>query len=813
MERSSAADAYKSVGTLGDKTQVPLDGNVLMRGTTPQNSEGGHYISSANCETSFGNKANPIKTLHVSKTPVEIKNQSSTNQKIQTKSQYSYNYYPYGRHEMLPMTLPSQISSTISATVKPNTDGDPLNMTNPAIRNKGCELNLPKNRNVSSQSYNGSELNNFQFGTSNSKQISSQKNIVLPKPASPSSQSLISSHINGQTSMNHPLNANINVVACNNSSNTLNIDPSPITKSLSMTPGTSKISLPNGNLLTSRRPLLPPDPKSVQIQSQSRNILQQPNYVYRSSSANKITTSPFAQKAGNQSGKFSSNLKPTSKSILEATKKRNQFGFGGNHTVSSVPQPPNQNKLPKKRSAPKFMNSKLNTKYPTPTFPSKMKSSVILPSIPQHIPVNKAAYERKKQRAKDSRVRLNAAIEKLSLSINVAGIQSDRRMKMNKKFQASTTSVMEKCVKTSKDAKKWDRPSFIDTAATLIQLLNEQCEVLEKEVHLLEKNKPAPFNSIDDENMKKRRKTMPHIPNQLKTDSFKKIANHDTVLLSIASYLDPLSLCRSSCVSTYWAQIEQFKSDHIWLNLCNKRFSVEKVNLWFQSVQFSDRMRKIDLFQQMHTANIQPHCNIQGNVPLGEGKKKCVSAWASLIERSNGETLRSVRVIPTNKNESKLKASNNELDGEQLYPEFKSLPIVELRIHIQNTGDKHSVIVPDQTISVDTSTRRKGGEMNEIISDERFSKRYLNLDGCELDNSKIKKQGQSFCLKLFDSIVLVAQIHARGCSTVAKFRSLSNFTKILVSINGLTVPILIPFDNKEKLSECARYEEKNTKMG
>jgi len=285
------------------------------------------------------------------------------------------------------------------------------------------------------------------------------------------------------------------------------------------------------------------------------------------------------------------------------------------------------------------------------------------------------------------------------------------------------------------------------------------------------------------------------VTDQGKRDNFSNIVNHDPVLLSLASFLDPLSLTRCVHVSKYWAAIEQFKCDHIWSNLCKKRFGDDKLNFWVNSISKSLRpgktVRNIDLYERMHEANIQPRCPVQGNVSVGEGKVKGVSAWASMTERSNGETLRSVRTFPSNDSANRKQTSEKDPFGK--HSEYTPLPVVELRIVIQNTGNQESVVVPDQTISVDAGTRRKGEEMKEINSDDRFSKSILNLDGYQLDDSHIKKSGECVHLKLFDSVVLVVHIHARGCSTISKFCTKSNFTKILVSVNGLTVPLLIPF--------------------
>jgi len=48
--------------------------------------------------------------------------------------------------------------------------------------------------------------------------------------------------------------------------------------------------------------------------------------------------------------------------------------------------------------------------------------------------------------------------------------------------------------------------------------------------------------------------------------------------------------------------------------------------------------------------------------------------------------------------------------------------------------------------------------------------------------------------------MLVVHIHARGCSTASKFKSKSNFTKVLVTLNGTTVTLVIPFFRESNMS-------------
>jgi hypothetical protein len=131
---------------------------------------------------------------------------------------------------------------------------------------------------------------------------------------------------------------------------------------------------------------------------------------------------------------------------------------------------------------------------------------------------------------------------------------------------------------------------------------------------------------------------------------------------------------------------------------------------------------------------------------------------------------------------------------------YSSLPVVELRFLIQNTGSAdYPIVLKEQTITVDASTRRRGEEMKEIEWDGRFQKTLLNLDGTPRaatstdHNPNHDVVGELCRLRLFESVILTVHIHARGCPTTSKFQQKSNFTKVLVKVSGTTLPLVIPF--------------------
>ena len=109
------------------------------------------------------------------------------------------------------------------------------------------------------------------------------------------------------------------------------------------------------------------------------------------------------------------------------------------------------------------------------------------------------AYERKKQRAKDARVKLNEAIEELSIAIQLAGTQSEQRAAVFSDDEKVRAHLQEG-VNVAQSAKKWDRPGFVGSAAKLIHNLNAQSQcLLQKVVELQQqlKVKTTRFGGTD----------------------------------------------------------------------------------------------------------------------------------------------------------------------------------------------------------------------------------------------------------------------------------------------------------------------------
>ena len=494
-------------------------------------------------------------------------------------------------------------------------------------------------------------------------------------------------------------------------------------------------------------------------------------------------------------------------SVIAAAKKKSQYGFGGNHSVPSVPAPP-----------PVSNNGRFN---------GIGNSKTVMPTLPRgHIPPpnSGAAYERKKQRAKDARVKLNEAIERLSIAMSLAGSQSKQRneflkfrmTKTEERTKSLQTSI--ECYKLAEQAKKWDRPSFVGTAASMIQELNSQCESLMRELvamhenlnvatqgkgttsltsHPEHKRQEPPSSSLngptthDSKRIKAgETKHMTITNNSGEVNRSDAALDEKSIYKSVRDFLDPISLVRCSSVSKGWTEMKTFDDNETWLNLAVKRFGFYNVRQWTERLEDTEdnegtKISKKDLYRSMNAANVMPHMKQDNMTLLGDGKiPGRVSGWVYMVERSNGETLRSVKAEP------------NELG--QARGLYHSQPVVELRIIIQNIGmGNQPVLIRNQQVSVDVSTRRTGGELKEIGWDERFAKVAKTIDGkvleCPAEESKFDINKDICHLRLFETVVLEVYINARGCSTTSKFQQRSNFTKLLVCLEGTTVPMVIPF--------------------
>jgi hypothetical protein len=432
----------------------------------------------------------------------------------------------------------------------------------------------------------------------------------------------------------------------------------------------------------------------------------------------------------------------------------------------------------------------------------------IVTAVPGHV-----AYERKKQRAKDARMRLNDSIDRLSLAMTIAGNTSQQR-KCHWKLH-DTAAALARCTEIATDAKKWDRPSFVGSAATMIQALNAQCDSLMKELHhahaaaasqqqqqqkqqqQLSASKrrrledgsaaavddttgatpplgaPKDDNHHDDTDTTTTSTIAPPLlmwPDQFMSES--------RVLQRIGGFLGPRPLARNGRVCRAWKLWT--RDAFIWEQLAIQRFGAMSVRQWNDKLDDSDG-GSTNVYMAMDAHNVMPHItSLETASSLHMGQVRLahrIGAWVYLRQRSNGETLQSVL---------------NPLTG--LY---SSMPIVQLWIVLQNTG-LDEIVIRDQPIVVDASTRRRGEELGEVTG-PRFQKRWWRTDGTtefttsNNNNNSNGGVGSSRPLKLFDTIILEVNIHAHGCTTVAKFLQRSNYTKILFQQGDTTVPVIIPF--------------------
>ena len=111
---------------------------------------------------------------------------------------------------------------------------------------------------------------------------------------------------------------------------------------------------------------------------------------------------------------------------------------------------------------------------------------------------------------------------------------------------------------------------------------------------------------------------------------------------------------------------------------------------------------------------------------------------------------------------------------------------------------------------MDASTRRKGEQMPEVQGDDRFRRRVLLAedrrgdplrDATRAAIPEVAAPGgrEALChLRLFQSAVLAVHIHARGCSTIAKFCQRSKKIQLLVCVDGTTRLLAVPFASADE---------------
>ena len=731
----------------------------------------------------------------------------------------------------------------------------------------------------------------------------------------------------------------------------------PPTRTTSSSTTTTTTTIPSGATSIRSFSTAPP----VTTSSNSTTGSKRPLSSSTNNNNNKSHSSTYSSSTSlpTASSFSSSSFQPTP-AIFRASEQKSKYGFGRTHVVPSIPPPllattttttgtvrkpfrpqPTSNGIHRTTaSGQPALASSNGLASSTAAATSSSGSHTAAAGVPTNNN-NKvgeksggnhqfAAYERKKQRAKDARVKLNESIERLSVAISLAGTQSKERADhwMALPSMGSTVcrqaglDICRECVETCDSAKKWDRPSFVGSAASLIHALNAQCESLMRELATVhqqhesdlgraveqataatsEPRTQSPHQPLSDEpqqqggrdsmevvmeasvvnppesthhpetnnqndpnlletaafkeqttdnhpvafdvalrssphHTKRREESSPvttsmdhlassfkrqklnegteadpqHVmpihtieivPNDSNQDSTSETAvfsNHRIMTL-VASFLDPTSLVRCQRLCKGLNSMGVFTSDMVWQGLATARFGFFNVRQWHAKLDDEDEgitTPSLSLYRSMDRANVMPPFIHDGMFLLGEAQMPHkVSAWVFLVERSNGETLRSTRRRP-------------DLPGKG---DYTSLPILELRTVIQNIGCSSSsthhhtynddrISIRNQKITVDASTRRRGEEMKEVDWDDRFQKRLERLDGTPFvprrhhqHTTPPNRTPDLAHLGLFESVVIVSFIYARGCSTNSKFVQRSNFSKVLIGLStGVTMPLVIPF--------------------
>jgi len=305
----------------------------------------------------------------------------------------------------------------------------------------------------------------------------------------------------------------------------------------------------------------------------------------------------------------------------------------------------------------------------------------------------------------------------------------------------------------------------------------------------------------------------------------------DAALVLIASFLEPLSLLRCIRVSRLWGAAydnagSPFRNNGVWTDLSVGRFGTSKVMRWreensndkdddaenYDGDSSSSADNMLHVYRSMHLARVRPApCRpLDGGGAFGAGaavpllgstslRGGRVCAWAAMVERSNGETTRCVLRKPEDEDPSSSGGGGA----------YTSLPVVEVRILLQNTGcsvpagfgggggNNGHLAVLDHPVTVDSSTRRRGEEMPEITWDGRLARATFRANGSPLEAPTVaaaagRDHDVLFRLGPTESAVLVVHVHAKGCSTTSKFRRRARSVRVLVRPDGLTtVPLMI----------------------
>ena len=396
-------------------------------------------------------------------------------------------------------------------------------------------------------------------------------------------------------------------------------------------------------------------------------------------------------------------------------------------------------------------------------------------------------------------MRLNESIEELEGSIDLAGSQSQERYKYiahtlmkegsdkNEKCTHHLARMMDVTIQQAEAAQKFDRPGFIGTGAEIIKSLNAQCEGLMKEVaymrNLISRRAIVPAVANANRSSPQRRVAVvtnsPELTPAVPDATGKELTDAPNLLKSLATFLDPISLVKCSHVSKRWRQIDAFRNQDLWQSLCIKRYGISAVRKWQDDEDVQANESNTALYFRMSIQNVKPFNSLEAPISLGmsviRGK---AGLWVSLMGRSNGETSRSVL---------QQRIGQSGASAECVYV---SVPVVELRLLVQNTGYSDGpVIVPDQQFVVDASTRRTSEKLLEVDTDRRFRRKVISAEGTQSFGAEMCRLG------LYETAVISCFINARFCNTVGRFCERAKKMQILLSIGGTTQALPVPFSS------------------
>jgi hypothetical protein len=413
-------------------------------------------------------------------------------------------------------------------------------------------------------------------------------------------------------------------------------------------------------------------------------------------------------------------------------------------------------------------------------------------------------------------------------------------------------SVIMDCASIADGAKKWDRPRFLESSAMMVQAMNSQCEVLMRELischeqiskmntymRQLQTNSlprvietsltgqsQKPHTNVSKDTFLESEETMNRPKRARVAFSISSSPNASytvtkevlcaavmaerKVMNRIMQFLDTPT--KAKCllrISKSWKRGDCFDIDQLWCDMCSTRLNPSNTGTEMNSNDTLTNVPSISssetLFWRMYTAKVMPRFFKSSNmVYLGEGQIAGKAlGWTFLVEPSNGETTRSVRSPPS----PLLKGLNLGSD------ETTFLPVIKLWTIVQNVAIAYDepIIIRDQIVTVDASTRRRTDEMKEIYWDVSYKKRLLNLQGNTKESTElsgtfvssdtftscVKCGNKELChLKLFDAVIIETNIYAKGCPTTSKFLQKSNYIQLLIQVPTMTtMPLVIRFD-------------------